>query len=74
MFANLREALDQKNITLKAYAAVLGVTEKTIQNKLNCLTPFTLPEVWTTCFDLLPEYSWSYLFTPSNDGTDSQVN
>ncbi len=63
MFTNLREALARKNITLKAYAAVLGVSEKTIQNKMNGTTLFTLPEIWTTCFDLLPEYSWAYLFT-----------
>ncbi|WP_195984048.1 DNA-binding protein [Clostridium sp. D33t1_170424_F3] len=62
MFSNLKNALEHKKISMKAYAAVLGVTEKTVQNKLNGQTPFTLPEVWTTCFDLLPEYSWTYLF------------
>ncbi|WP_050698697.1 helix-turn-helix domain-containing protein [Anaeromassilibacillus senegalensis] len=62
MFDNLRNALENKKISMKAYAAVLGVTEKTVQNKLSGQTPFTLPEVWATCFDLLPEYSWTYLF------------
>lgn len=59
---NLKKALDSKNITMRAYAAVLGVTEKTIQNKINEETPFTYPEVRKTKTELLPEYDSDFLF------------
>ena len=41
MFANLRTALQQKGISTKQYAEVLGVEEKTAQNKLIGRTDFT---------------------------------
>lgn len=63
MLSNLKKALDCKNITIKAYAAVLGVSEKTIWNKINEETPFTYPEVRKTKTELLPEYDSDYLFT-----------
>lgn len=34
MLSNLKKALDAKDITIKAYAAVLGVSEKTVWNKI----------------------------------------
>lgn len=67
MFINLKNALENKKISIKAYAAVIGVSEKSVQNKINGVTPFTLPEVWKTCFDLFPEYLWSYLFSQNTD-------
>ncbi len=63
MLQNLKRALDSKGIALKAYAAVLGVSEKTIWNKINEATPFTYPEVRKTKIELLPEYDCDYLFT-----------
>lgn len=59
---NLRDALRRKNITLKTYAEFLGVSEKTVQNKLNGITDFTYPEFKRTCNLLLPEYNPTYLF------------
>ena len=44
MLQNLKKALDNKRISLAAYAAILGVTEKTIRNKIAEETPFTYPE------------------------------
>lgn len=64
MLTKLRRALDSKGISLKAYAAVLGVSEKTIWNKINEETPFTYPEVRKTKTELLPEYDSEYLFKP----------
>lgn len=64
MLQNLKRALDSKGIALKAYAAVLGVSEKTIWNKINEATPFTYPEVRKTKVELLPEYDCDYLFAP----------
>ena len=62
MFANLRTALQQKGISTKQYAEVLGVEEKTAQNKLIGRTDFTYPEFIKTCA-LLFEYTADYLFT-----------
>ncbi len=63
MLSNLKKALDGKNISMKAYAAVLGVSEKTVWNKINEETPFTYPEAQKTKKELLPEYDTDYLFT-----------
>lgn len=62
MLANLKKALDMKGISVKAYAAVLGVSEKTVWNKLNEETVITLPEAQTTKTELFPEYDFDYLF------------
>ena len=65
MFKNLRQALAKKGITLKSYAEFLGVTEKTLQNKLNGITDFTYSEVEKTTRILFPEYRLDYLFSRS---------
>ena len=44
MFHNLRTALQQKGISVKQYAEVLGIGEKTLQSKLAGRTDFTYPE------------------------------
>ena len=62
MFDNLRTALQQKGISVKQYAEVLGIGEKTVQNKLTGRTDFTYPEFRKTC-TLLFEYNADYLFT-----------
>lgn len=62
MLANLKKALDAKGISVKAYAAVLGVSEKTAWNKLREETVITLPEAMTTKAELFPEYDFDYLF------------
>ena len=56
MFHNLRMALRQKGISVKQYAEVLGIGEKTVQNKLTGKTDFTYPEFRKTC-TLLFEYN-----------------
>lgn len=62
MLKNLKRALDEKGITLKAYAAVLGVSEKTAWNKIYEQSPLTYPEAKKTKTELLPEYDSDYLF------------
>ena len=42
MFTNLKTVLYQKGISLRQYAQFLGVSEKTIQNKLNGITDFVI--------------------------------
>ena len=49
MFDNLRTALQKKGISVKRYAEVLGIGEKTVQNKLTGRTDFTYPEFRKTC-------------------------
>lgn len=65
MYSNLRNALYQKGITQKQYAVFLGVSEKTIQNKMKGVTEFTYREFKKTCSILLPEYNADYLFAES---------
>ena len=62
MYKNLKEALKAKGITIKSYADILGVSEKTIKNKLSGTTEFTLSEVSKTLNCIFPEYTMSYLF------------
>ncbi len=64
MLVNLKKALDGKGITLRAYASILGVSEKTLWNKINEETAFTYPEVRMTKKNVLPEYDSDYLFEP----------
>ncbi|WP_432353897.1 hypothetical protein [Anaerotruncus rubiinfantis] len=62
MLCNLKRELNDKKITIRAYAAFLGVTEKTVQNKINEITDFTYPEVKRTKEYLFPEFDIEYLF------------
>lgn len=62
MNLNVRVALSQKNISMKALAQFLGVSEKTIQNKIQGDTDFTFPEAKRIKKELLPEYDYDYLF------------
>lgn len=66
---NLRDALRRKNISLKSYAEFLGVTEKTLQNKMNGKSEFSFSEFKRTCDLLLPEYNPNYLFAPDQSPT-----
>lgn len=71
MLSNLKKALDNKNISLKAYASVLGISEKSAWNKINEETLLTYPEARKTKKDLFPEYDFEYLF--ASDGTSRRV-
>ena len=59
---NLKKVLDDKGITIRAFAKVLGVDERTIQNKIKGKTPFTYPEAVLSKKELFPEYDLEYLF------------
>ncbi len=61
MYKNLVEILKRKGITNKAYADYLGITEKTVWNKLQGKTEFTLGEALKTCA-LMSEYKMDYVF------------
>ena len=44
MNLNVQRALMSKNISMKALAELLGVTENTVQNKIRGTTDFSFPE------------------------------
>ena len=62
MYANLKNALQRKGISIKEYAKFLNISEKTIANKFNESTDFTYREYRETCKMLFPEYNPDYLF------------
>lgn len=70
MYRNLVKILQEKKITIKAYAEFLGVSEKTAQNKIKLKTDFTLGEAKKTCTYICPEYKMDYVF----EVTDSLKN
>lgn len=71
MLNNLNYELKRKNITQNAVARMLGVTDKTLTNKLNGTTAFTVEEAFSINKNLLPEFTMEYLFAPSADDGQS---
>lgn len=64
MLNNLRMAMRVKGISALVVAQLIGATEKTVNNKLNGHTDFTLPEALKIRANLFPEYDLYYLFAP----------
>jgi plasmid maintenance system antidote protein VapI len=62
MIAELR----RKNITNKAVAELIGAAEKTVVNKLNGTSEFTISEAIAININLLPEFNLSYLCSPTD--------
>ena len=62
MKMNLRKALEAKNISQRAVCELLGVSEKTLYNKMTGATEFTVEEAIKIVQNLLPEYTYEYLF------------
>lgn len=62
MYKNLIEILKKKGITNEEYARFLGVATKTVWNKLQGKTEFTLGEAVKTCTYICPEYRMDYVF------------
>lgn len=56
----LEHALDARGISKKSCAELLGITEKTLYNKLTGATEFTYGEV-RRLRSFLPEYNIDYL-------------
>lgn len=62
MLRNLEYALHTKGISKKAFADFLGISEKTVQNKINGITEFSYPEVRRVLNGMFPEYVAEWLF------------
>ena len=65
MYGNMIKELGHKNITYKAVAELIGTTEKTVYNKLNGKTEFTISEAMMINDNLLPEFTLSYICKPT---------
>jgi len=59
---NLKTALESKRITNKAVCELLGISEKTLYNKITGSTDFTVEEALLIVRNLLPEYTFEFLF------------
>ena len=71
MFKNLVKILNEKKITMKAYAEFLGISEKTVQNRIYGRTEFTLGEATKTCTIICPEYRLDFVFEKQEAGADA---
>lgn len=69
MLGNMIHELRRKNITNKAVADVINASEKTVVNKLNGTSEFTISEAMAININLLPEFRLSYLCTPTDTRT-----
>lgn len=58
----LKQALDARGITQKACAELLGISEKSLYNKMADITEFTYNEV-KRLRAFLPEYNIDYLLS-----------
>lgn len=67
MYMNLSHELRRKNITQSAVASVLKCTERTVTNKLNGTTSFSIDEAFSIRKNLLPEFTMEYLFATDTD-------
>lgn len=67
MYGNLALELRRKKITYKAVAELIAASERTVSNKVNGISDFTVTEVLAISQNLLPEFTLAYLFqqTPS---------
>ena len=66
-YRNLETALQNEGITLKRLAEHLGISEKSVFNKVKGKSPFTVPEYRKVCL-LLHKYDRDWLFTEYADG------
>ena len=62
MYPNLERELQRKKVSAKLLAAMLGISDKTLYNKMHGGTDFTLPEALVISRDILPEFQLAYLF------------
>lgn len=66
MYGNLELGLRNKNITVKTVAGLLDCSEKTVRNKIDGLTDFTICEAFSIHRNLLPEYAMDFLFAQTD--------
>lgn len=62
METNLKQVMQDKNISMEAVASLLGIHRNTASNKINGDTPFTIQESFKLKKNLFPEYDMEFLF------------
>lgn len=62
----LKRKLEEKGMTMRGSAELLGISEKTLYNKIMGITEFTYGEV-KKLRSLLPEYNLDFLLTDERD-------
>ncbi len=62
----LKRVLEAKGMTVKGSAELLGISEKTLYNKITGATEFTYGEVKKLRV-MLPEYNLDFLLTDERD-------
>lgn len=62
----LKRVLEAKGMTVKGSAELLGISEKTLYNKITGATEFTYGEVKKLRV-ILPEYNLDFLLTDERD-------
>ena len=67
MLGHFRKAMRDKGISATAIAALIGTTEKTVNNKINGDSDFTLPEALMIRENLFQEYDLCYLYKPCEE-------
>ena len=67
MHGNLTAELKRKNITRKAVADLIGCSERSVTNKINGTTEFTIVEAFAIRKNLLPEFDMDYIFASTSD-------
>ena len=72
VFKNLRSAMDESNITTTHLAAILGIAEKSVRNKLNGITDWTWPEA-KNLTTLFPKYNMEWLFHEDNESSRDRI-
>ena len=62
VFDNLKKELREKPMTYKEFSEFLGISEKSLQNKMSGATEFTYSEIKRTTKYIFPTVKVSYLF------------
>ncbi len=62
MALKLKRVLESRGVSLKEYSCLLGISEKTLYNKLMGFTEFTIGE-FQKLKTVLPEYDVLYLIS-----------
>lgn len=69
----LETKMFQRGIKQKAVARALGISTRSLYNKLKGIVPFTWPEVCILQKDFFPDVSKECLFDRQDTGQDSKL-
>ena len=62
-YPNLAKEISVRGIKKKAIASAMGISEKTLSNKLSGVAPFTWPEACVIASTFFPDMSKDVLFS-----------